>query len=66
MKMFVSLIALAIASPATAETLAITNAEAWTMETDQPVRGATILIEDGRIVSVAEAGPVPWARLGTR
>lgn len=59
MKMFVSLIALAIASPATAETLAITNAEAWTMETDQPVRGATILIEDGRIVSVAEAGPVP-------
>lgn len=59
MKMLASLIALAIASPAAAETLAITNAEAWTMETDQPVRGATILIEAGRIVSVTAAGPVP-------
>ncbi len=59
MRMLASLIVLAITSPAAAETLAITNAEAWTMETDQPVRGATILVEEGRIVSVTASGPVP-------
>lgn len=59
MRMFASLIALAIASPAAAETIAVTHAEAWTMEGDQPVRDATILIEGGKIVSVTAAGDVP-------
>lgn len=59
MRMLASLVALAIASPAGAEPLAITHAEAWTLEDDQPVRDATILIENGKIVSVTPAGGVP-------
>lgn len=53
------LAAMAFAPPAAAETLAITHAEAWTMETDAPVADATILIEDGHIVSVVAGGGVP-------
>lgn len=59
MRIFVSLIALAAASPVAAQTLAVVNAEAWTMESDQPVRNATILIENGRITSVSEGGAAP-------
>ncbi|MEG3179308.1 amidohydrolase family protein [Sphingomonas sp. LT1P40] len=59
MKMLASLIALAIAAPVSAQTLAVTNAEAWTMEGDAPVRGATIVITDGKIVSVTAGGAVP-------
>lgn len=54
-----SLIALALAAPVSAETLAVKNAEAWTMASPEPVRGATIVIENGRIVSVTAGGPVP-------
>lgn len=59
MKMFVSLIALTVAMPAVAQTLAVTHAEAWTMEGDAPVKDATIVIENGRIVSVAAGGAAP-------
>jgi imidazolonepropionase-like amidohydrolase len=59
MRTMASLIALIIATPATAQTLAITHAEAWTMEGAEPVKDATIVIENGRIVSVTAAGGVP-------
>ncbi len=59
MKTVVSLLALAIASPAVAQTIAVTHAEAWTMEGDTPVRDATIVIENGRIVSVTAGGATP-------
>lgn len=47
------------ATPAAAQTIAVTHAEAWTMETGEPVKDATILIENGRIVSVTPGGGVP-------
>ena len=53
-----ALLALA-AMPAAAQTIAVTHAEAWTMESDEPVRDATILIENGKIVSVTPGGGVP-------
>ena len=59
MKNLAMLLALAAATPATAQTLAVTNAEAWTLESDTPVKDATILIEDGRIKSVTPGGAVP-------
>ncbi|WP_411339151.1 amidohydrolase family protein [Sphingopyxis sp. J-6] len=59
MKTLASLIALALAMPAAAQTLAVTHAEAWTMEGDAPVKDATIVIENGRIVSVAAGGAAP-------
>jgi imidazolonepropionase-like amidohydrolase len=52
------LLALA-ATPAAAQTIAVTHAEAWTMETGEPVKDATILIENGKIVSVTPGGGVP-------
>lgn len=61
MRRFVSLLALALAMPAAAQTIAVIHAEAWTMEDDTPVRDATILIENGRIVSVTAGGSVPEA-----
>lgn len=59
MRTMASLIALAIATPAAAQTLAVTHAEAWTMEGAEPIKDATIVIENGRIVSVTAAGGVP-------
>lgn len=59
MKTLVSLIALAIAAPTSAQTIAVTHAEAWTLEGDMPVRDATIVIADGKIVSVTSGGAVP-------
>ncbi|WP_343518496.1 amidohydrolase family protein [Sphingomonas sp.] len=47
------------AAPAGAQTLAVTHAEAWTMEASEPVKDATIVIENGRIASVAPGGAVP-------
>lgn len=44
---------------AAAQTLAITHAEAWTLQSAEPVRDATILIEHGRILSVTAGGAVP-------
>lgn len=59
MRLLASLIAGVIAMPASAQTLAIVNAEAWTMEADAPVNGATILIEDGKVVSVSADVLIP-------
>ena len=53
-----SVLALA-AMPATAQTIAVTHAEAWTMESGEPVKDATIVIENGKIVSVTPGGGVP-------
>lgn len=51
--------ALAMPLPAAAQSLAIVHAKAWTLQSDQPVDDATILVTDGKIVSVRGAGPVP-------
>lgn len=59
MRIVASLIALAIATPASAEMLVIIHADTWTMEGVEPVKDATIVIDDGRIVSVAPTGAVP-------
>ena len=53
------LLALLIAAPAAAETLAITGVTAWTMTGPRPVEDATILVADGRIASVVAHGAVP-------
>lgn len=47
------------ATTAHAETVAIVHATAWTLTSDQPTKDATILIADGRIVSVAAAASPP-------
>lgn len=57
-KTIAALLALAV-TPAAAQSIAVTHAEAWTMESDEPVRDATILIENGWIVSVTPGGEVP-------
>jgi len=46
-------------SPAVAETLAVVHADAWTMTASEPVHDATIVIENGRIVSIAAGGSTP-------
>ncbi len=51
--------AAAMPSAATAQSLAIVHAKAWTMQSATPVPNATIVVEDGRILSVREAGVVP-------
>ena len=50
---------LLVATPATAETVAVVHARAWTMTMDQPIDNATITIRNGKIVSVAAAAPAP-------
>jgi len=42
-----------------AQDMAITHAEAWPMTGNGKVSDATIIVHDGRIVSVTTAGPVP-------
>lgn len=60
MKRWVACAALLLGvTPASAETLAIINVRAWTMTERQPVEQATVVISDGRIVSVLAHGPVP-------
>lgn len=53
------LTALATASPAAAQRLAITHAQAWTQQSPTPLADATIVVEDDRIVSVQAHGAVP-------
>lgn len=48
-----------LASVARAETLAVTGARAWTMTGPRPLENATILVRDGRVVSVVAGGPAP-------
>jgi imidazolonepropionase-like amidohydrolase len=52
------ILALACA-PANAETLAVVNAQAWTMTQDGPLEGATILVRGGRIVAIGRGLAVP-------
>ncbi len=54
-----ALCAVALPLPAAAQSVAIVHARAWTMQLDEPVADATILVTDGKIVSVRGAGPVP-------
>ena len=46
-------------APAAATVTAITGATVWTMTSDRPVENATILIEEGRVLSVTASGAVP-------
>ncbi|MFA6115550.1 MAG: amidohydrolase [Sphingomonas sp.] len=60
MKRALAMVALVAAPlPAAAQSIAIVHAKAWTMLADAPVENATILIADGRIVSVKTGGAVP-------
>ncbi|MGH8176029.1 MAG: amidohydrolase family protein [Steroidobacter sp.] len=52
-------IALLSGALAHAETVAIVHAKAWTLSADTPLDDATIVMTDGRIVSVAAGGPRP-------
>jgi imidazolonepropionase-like amidohydrolase len=52
-------VALLAGAPLAAAPIAITHAKAWTMTAAEPVPDATIVIDDGRIVSVAAGGAVP-------
>lgn len=54
-----ALLALLVATAAPAQVTAITGATVWTMTRDRPLEDATILIDDGRIVSVQGHGAVP-------
>src|SRR6266481_4724746 len=42
-----------------AETLAIVGAEVWTNASDAPIKDATIVIAEGRIVSITSGAPPP-------
>jgi imidazolonepropionase-like amidohydrolase len=59
------LIALAMLATgaACAEPIAIVHATAWTLTSDQPTNDATIVIDGGRIVSVAASAPPPEGAL---
>lgn len=59
MRAFPLLCAFLIAATAGAQTTAITGATVHTMGPDGTVRNATIIIEDGRFVSVMEGGAAP-------
>ena len=50
---------LGLAAPALGQSLAITNAQAWTGTGGAVVTDATIVIRDGRIASVTSGGPAP-------
>ncbi len=55
----IMLLALVVALPAAAQTLAITGARALIAPGNAPIENATILIDNGRITSVRSGGPVP-------
>ncbi|MFO1467430.1 MAG: amidohydrolase family protein [Steroidobacteraceae bacterium] len=50
---------LLLATAARAEPLAITGAKVWTNLSATPVSRATVVIDEGRIVSITPEGPVP-------
>jgi imidazolonepropionase-like amidohydrolase len=56
---FVAMTFLLASTPAAASITAITGATVWTMTSDRPVEDATILIENGHVLSVTAHGPVP-------
>jgi imidazolonepropionase-like amidohydrolase len=58
-KILLLLALLAMGTVSSARTIAVTGATVWTMLDNAPVKDATILISDGRIVSVKAHGSVP-------
>lgn len=56
---FVALALFAAGSAAAAQTTAVVSARAYTMTHAEPVENATIVIRDGRIVSVTAGGAAP-------
>lgn len=59
MKWLLGLAALLTSGAALGATTAITGATVWTMSAGEPIKDATILIENGRILSVTAHGSVP-------
>src|SRR3990167_6785489 len=59
MKRLLSLLALTIAIPASAETIAIVNGKVATIARAEPIENGTVVIRDGRIVSVGSNVAVP-------
>ena len=59
MTRFLALTALLASTPAAASVTAITGATVWTMTSDRPVEDATILIENGHVLSVIAHGAIP-------
>jgi imidazolonepropionase-like amidohydrolase len=57
----VAALALASIVAAHAETVAIVHARAWTLTSEAPVEDATIVVTDGKIMSVAAGGSAPAA-----
>ena len=56
LKALLGVAALALAAPAIAQTIAITNARIATGTGAAPIDGGTVVIRDGRIVSVGRGG----------
>ena len=56
---YLSVLLLVVAMNANAETIAITGATVWTNAADTPVKNATIVISEGRIVSIGSGTPSP-------
>lgn len=50
---------LLMSAPAAAVPTAITHATVWTMTGDRPLEDATIVMNHGRVLSIAAHGPVP-------
>ena len=50
---------LTVALPAAAETIAITNGTVATGDGSGPIRGATVVIRDGRIVAAGQGVAIP-------
>ncbi len=59
MKRLLSLLALTLATPAAAETIAIVNGKVATIARAEPIENGTVLIRDGRIAAVGANIAVP-------
>jgi imidazolonepropionase-like amidohydrolase len=59
MRVLVALALLLFGGSASARVIAITGATAWTMTQHLPIEDATIIVDNGRIVSVEPHGAVP-------
>lgn len=63
MKRFLVIAALLIAQPVKAETVAVVGAKLWAGTGAQPLDDATIVITDGRIVSIGKDSPPQGVRI---
>lgn len=59
MRALILLLLLACAVPANAQTVAIVHAKAWTGSGEAAVDDATIVLRDGRVLSIAPGGSAP-------